>query len=191
MEKNTEAPMRKVNLSVNTKKDDFAKWEVGNEYKLIMVVGKGSYGKVAEAIHIPTNKQVAIKMIEDVFDDEEDCKKIVREILLLKRMNGSKFTTNLLDIVSPPSNNYKNLFIVMEYVDADIKKVLRSSLELTQNHINVILYNLLTALKFVQTSNVLHRDIKPSNVLIDEDCQIKICDFGLARSMSGLDNKPE
>ena len=130
-------------------------------------------------------------MIEDVFDDEEDCKKIVREILLLKRMNGSKFTTNLLDIVAPTSSNYKNLFIVMQYVDADIKKVLRSSLELTQNHINVILYNLLTALKFVQTSNVLHRDIKPSNVLIDEDCQIKICDFGLARSMSGLDNKPE
>lgn len=96
-----------------------------------MVVGKGSYGKVAEAIHVPTKKQVAIKMIEDVFDDEEDCKKIVREILLLKKMNGSKFTTNLLDIVTPTSTNYKNLFIVMQYVDADIKKVLRSSLELT------------------------------------------------------------
>lgn len=131
MEKNHDAPMRKVNLSVNTKKDDFAKWEVGNEYQLVMVVGKGSYGKVAEAIHVPTKKQVAIKMIEDIFDDEEDCKKIVREILLLKRMNGSKFTTNLLDIVAPSTSNYKNLFIVMEYVDADIKKVLRSSLELT------------------------------------------------------------
>jgi len=45
------------------------------------------------------------------------------------------------------------------------------------------MYNMLTAVKYLHDSRVLHRDMKPANVLINEDCSIKICDFGLARSI--------
>jgi len=54
----------------------------------------------------------------------------------------------------------------------------------------VIIYNLLCGLKWVHTAQILHRDIKPSNILINEDCHIKICDFGLARSVAGLADNP-
>lgn len=52
-----------------------------------------------------------------------------------------------------------------------------------EKHVKVILYNLLCAMNFLHQSNVIHRDIKPGNLLIDMQCNIKICDFGLARTL--------
>ena len=86
---------------------------------------------------------------------------------------------------------FDDLYIVLEYVEADLKKVLKSTLILTKLHIQVIVYNILCALQSINTSNVLHRDIKPSNILVDEDCFVKLCDFGLARSMAGIDVVPQ
>jgi serine/threonine protein kinase len=52
-----------------------------------------------------------------------------------------------------------------------------------ENHIIIIIYNLLCALNFMHSANLIHRDIKPANILIDGKCQVRICDFGFARSM--------
>lgn len=67
----------------------------------------------------------------------------------------------------------------------DLKKLieLSSKSNLNEKHVTIILYNLLCALKFMHSANVIHRDIKPSNILINEQCQIRICDFGLARTL--------
>ena len=46
-----------------------------------------------------------------------------------------------------------------------------------------MIYNILRALKFLHSANVIHRDIKPSNILVNENCHVRICDFGLARSL--------
>ena len=72
---------------------------------------------------------------------------------------------------------------MMEYMQSDLKKLIRSSLYLEAYHIQKIMYNILIAVKYLHDSQVLHRDLKPANVLINEDCTIKICDFGLARSI--------
>ena len=61
----------------------------------------GSYGSVAEAIYRPTNKKVAIKKMDEIFSDEEDCKKMVREMLLLKELNHTNYVTKLLDVIEP------------------------------------------------------------------------------------------
>ncbi len=71
----------------------------------------------------------------------------------------------------------------MEYMQSDLKKLIRSSLHLETYHIQKVMYNMLAAVKYLHDSRVLHRDLKPANVLINEDCSIKICDFGLARSI--------
>ena len=47
----------------------------------------------------------------------------------------------------------------------------------------MIIYNLLCAVKYLHTQNIIHRDLKPANILIDKDCNIKVCDFGLARTL--------
>jgi serine/threonine protein kinase len=59
--------------------------------------------------------------------------------------------------------------------------VIKSSLFLEETHIRFIAYNILCAINYIHSANILHRDLKPSNILINEDCNIKICDFGLAR----------
>lgn len=51
--------------------------------------------------------------------------------------------------------------------------------------VQTLTYNILTGLKYLHSAEVLHRDLKPANVLINEDCSVKICDFGLARSVEG------
>ena len=51
-----------------------------------------------------------------------------------------------------------------------------------------MVYNLLCAVKYLHVANVLHRDLKPANILVNEDCSVKICDFGLARSIAGIDS---
>jgi len=74
----------------------------------------------------------------------------------------------------------------MEYAESDLKKIIKSNINLEMLHIQTIVYNLLCAIKYLHESNVLHRDLKPANVLINEDCSVKLCDYGLARSTSGI-----
>lgn len=76
-------------------------------------------------------------------------------------------------------------------MEADLKKLIKSTLVLSELHVQVIIYNILCGLKWIHLAKVLHRDIKPSNILIDEDCHIKVCDFGLARSYYGLSPNPD
>lgn len=75
-----------------------------------------------------------------------------------------------------------DLFIIMEFQANDLSKVI-SGAQLSQDHVKTILYNILCAMKQICSSNIIHRDLKPSNILINQDCQIKICDFGLSRSL--------
>ena len=80
----------------------------------------------------------------------------------------------------------KNVFIIMEFEENDLKSILNltNTIEFTENHVITIIYNILCALNFLHKSNVMHRDIKPSNILINRHCQVKLCDFGLARTIA-------
>ena len=57
-------------------------------------------------------------------------------------------------------------------------------------HIQLVVYNLLCAMKYIHSANVMHRDIKPGNILLNEDCSVKVCDFGLARPIPISDSIP-
>ena len=81
--------------------------------------------------------------------------------------------------------NYDKLnaiFIVMDLESMDLNKLLLSKARsLTEEHVVIIMYNLLCILNQIHQTNVMHRDIKSSNILIDDKCNLKVCDFGLAR----------
>ena len=134
-----------------------------------------------------TGRKVAIKRMENIFDDETDCKRILREITLMRKLRGHPFIVELVEILYPADpDNFTTLYVVMEHAESDLKKIIKSNIHLENEHIQTIIYNLLCAIKFLHESNVLHRDLKPANVLINEDCTVKLCDFGLARSTSGV-----
>lgn len=74
-----------------------------------------------------------------------------------------------------------HVYLVMEYISISLQLVLSGALPLEINQAKVLMYNLALALKFVHSANVMHRDLKPANILINDDCTVKICDFGLSR----------
>ena len=83
--------------------------------------------------------------------------------------------------VEDSSNRLNDLYIVFDFVDTDLYKLILSAQYLTTAHIKCFLYQLLIGLKYIHSANVVHRDIKPANILVNEDCSLKICDFGLSR----------
>lgn len=99
----------------------------------------------------------------------------------------------LIEVLVPTKklepNNFNEIFLVLEFGESDLKKLLKSSLHLELIHIKTILWNLLHAIEYLHECKVLHRDLKPANILINEDCSIKVCDFGLARSVDGICDK--
>ena len=126
--------------------------------------------------------------MENIFEDDIDCKRILREITLLRKLRHP-FVVELIEILEPKDLlHFETLYVVMEYAESDLKKVIKSSIHLGLLHIQTIIYNLLCAVKYLHESNVIHRDIKPANILVNEDCTVKLCDFGLARSVTGVES---
>ena len=103
----------------------------------------------------------------------------------LSALDGNIYTSKLLDVVVPDVNRgekFNYLFIVMDCSASDLKKVLSSGtgIDFGEHHVLCVLYNTLCGLQFLHSANVMHRDIKPANILIEPDCQVKLCDFGHA-----------
>merc|ERR1740121_3250443 len=78
---------------------------------------------------------------------------------------------------------FDELYIVMEICDSDMKKLLRTDVTLSPEHIITLLYNLLVGCKYLHSAGIYHRDLKPANCLVNQDCSVKICDFGLSRAI--------
>jgi mitogen-activated protein kinase 1/3 len=123
---------------------------------------------------------------------------VEREIDLLYKfgkMNENKYTTQLLDAFYPEEadqdcQQLADIFLVMEFISHDLADLIGdSSFSMKENQAKVIVYNILLSLKFLHTASVVHRDLKPGNILISSDCTVKLCDFGMARSMPP--EKPE
>ena len=161
---------------------------MGTDYELVKLLGSGSYGQVASAVHKPTGRKVAIKKMDGVFEDEVDCKRILREVTLLRRLKHP-YVVELFDVIEPKNlEGFDTLYVVLELAESDLKKVIKSAIHLQLKHIQLVVYNLLCAVRYLHSANVLHRDLKPANILVNEDCSVKICDFGLARSISGVES---
>lgn len=79
----------------------------------------------------------------------------------------------------------------MNYMPQDLRQALESTpaCDFTEEHIIIILYNLLCGLKYLHKGNIIHRDIKPANILIDENCRVTLCDFGLSRTLPSKSDK--
>lgn len=69
-------------------------------------------------------------------------------------------------------------------MECDLAAIIRSGQPLTDAHFQSFIYQILCGLKYIHSANVLHRDLKPGNLLVNADCELKICDFGLARGIT-------
>lgn len=158
-------------------------FRVDPRYSFRKALGLGAYGVVCSADDAHTGRKVAVKKVSGVFDDLTDAKRIIREIRLMKSMNH----TNILQIIDmdEPENydTFNDVYIVSELMDTDMNKLLRSKNQLVDKHRKYFTYQICRALKYIHSASILHRDLKPANILVSATCEIKICDFGLARYM--------
>ncbi|MBA0609555.1 hypothetical protein Godav_021592, partial [Gossypium davidsonii] len=139
------------------------------------------------AVNSRTHEEVAIKKIGNAFDNRIDAKRTLREIKLLCHMDHENVIA-IKDIIRPPKKDaFNDVYIVYELMDTDLHQIIRSDQPLTDDHCQYFLYQLLRGLKYVHSANVLHRDLKPSNLLLNANCDLKIGDFGLARTTSETD----
>ncbi|XVF50501.1 hypothetical protein PTKIN_Ptkin04bG0106000 [Pterospermum kingtungense] len=159
----------------------FTEYGEASQYQIQEIIGKGSYGVVASAVDTHTGEKVAIKKINDVFEHVSDATRILREIKLLRLLRHPDIV-EIKHIMLPPSRReFRDIYVVFELMESDLHQVIKANDDLTPEHYQFFLYQLLRSLKYIHAANVFHRDLKPKNILANADCKLKICDFGLAR----------
>ncbi|CAD8095352.1 unnamed protein product [Paramecium primaurelia] len=167
-------------------------FNVGARYEVKKLLGAGAYGHVALAIDKkqtdPEKQKVAIKKLHLV-RDEIDAKRVLREIRILRTMQHENIL-HLENLIYDESNKeleFGEIYLVTNYLEVDLYKIIKSGQNLTDQHYQYIIYQLLKGLKYLHSASIVHRDIKPSNILATENCEICYCDFGLARQIEELE----
>ncbi|KAJ5574696.1 Mitogen-activated protein kinase spm1 [Penicillium hetheringtonii] len=157
---------------------------VNENYNVTKELGQGAYGIVCAATNTQTGEGVAVKKVTNVFSKKILAKRALREIKLLQHFRGHRNITCLYDMDIPRPDNFNETYLYEELMECDLAAIIRSGQPLTDAHFQSFIYQILCGLKYIHSANVLHRDLKPGNLLVNADCELKICDFGLARGFS-------
>jgi len=165
---------------------------VDQDYSFHKELGQGAYGLVVAAKNRRTGEGCAIKKITNIGTKKILTKRCLREIRLLHHFRGHKNITCLydMDIVFEPNGVFNEVYLYEELMEADLHAIIRSGQPLSDAHFQSFMYQTLCGLKYIHSANVLHRDLKPGNILLNADCELKICDFGLARGYSPPGQNP-
>eukprot|EP00752_Nemacystus_decipiens_P009610 g8587.t1 len=187
--KNEKEKLSKVPLRSNTKlwwaetKQGQFCFELDDHYEMNKTIGSGGYGVVVSALDKKKDTKVAVKKVVSAFDDMLVAKRMIREIRLLRQFDHDNII-RIVDMLPPPSvEKFKDVYMVLDRMDTDLHHIIYSGQNLKEAHLQFFLYQILCGLHYMHSARVIHRDLKPANVLVNTTCDLKLCDFGLARSL--------
>uniref|UniRef100_A0A665U0M6 mitogen-activated protein kinase n=1 Tax=Echeneis naucrates TaxID=173247 RepID=A0A665U0M6_ECHNA len=160
-------------------------WEVPQRYQNLTPVGSGAYGSVCSACDMKTNLKIAVKKLSRPFQSIIHAKRTYRELRLLKHMKHENVSKLWEDVYVPSDScNFLSFligrYLVTHLMGADLNNIVKCQ-KLTDDHVQFLIYQILRGLKYIHSADIIHRDLKPSNLAVNEDCELKILDFGLAR----------
>lgn len=153
--------------------------DLDGQYEIIKQLGEGAYGVVVAAKDKSNGLKVAIKKIKDAVEDKEQGKLLLRELRLLRHFRGHENIVCIKDIIETPKgqSKFKDIFIITDLMDTDLHRIIRSSQGLSDDHVRYFTYQILRGLKYIHSADVMHRDLKPNNLLVNANCDLKICDL--------------
>ncbi|PLN78035.1 mitogen-activated protein kinase mpkC [Aspergillus taichungensis] len=151
-------------------------FESTGRYANLQPVGLGGFGIVCSAYDLISQQGVAIKKMVKPFDNSAIAKRAYREVKLLKQMRHE----NLIGITDVFVSPLDDIYLVTELLGTDLGRLLQAK-PLDGKFTQYFMYQIFRGLKYLHSAGVVHRDLKPGNLLVNENCDLKICDFGLAR----------
>ncbi|KAJ5128747.1 hypothetical protein N7448_002463 [Penicillium atrosanguineum] len=151
-------------------------FETTSRYSQLEPIGVGVSGLVCSAKDQISKQTVAVKKLAEPFQSGVVAQHMFREIKLLKHLKHENLI-QLNDIFISPS---EDIYLVTELMATDLHTLLKTK-KVDNQFTQYFLYQIMRGLKYVHSAGVVHRDLKPSNILVNENCDLKICDFGLAR----------
>uniref|UniRef100_A0AAY4B144 mitogen-activated protein kinase n=1 Tax=Denticeps clupeoides TaxID=299321 RepID=A0AAY4B144_9TELE len=156
-------------------------WEVPERYRDLRQVGTGAYGTVCSAVDWRSGTKVAIKKLHRPFQSELFAKRAYRELRLLKHMKHEN-VIGLLDVFTADLSldRFHDFYLVMPFMGTDLGKLMKIE-RLSEERVQFLVYQMLRGLEYIHAAGIIHRDLKPGNLAINQDCELKILDFGLAR----------
>ncbi|CAG9324737.1 SNF1-like_8 [Blepharisma stoltei] len=148
-------------------------------YKLLNTIGRGSYGRVKVAIHTPTDKQVAVKIIELKNITDQDFKNFEREIAILQKLDHPHIA-KIHEVIRTPNRYY----LVMELIpNGDLQTHLEKAGKVEESKALYWFQQLIYAVDYFHKKHISHRDLKLENLLLDSNNNVKVGDFGFATPM--------
>lgn len=177
-----------MNKSKSTNSNESIDKFILQRYDIIRKIGEGAYGIVWKALDKTSHHLIALKKIFGAFRNSTDAQRTFREITFLRQLKGHPQVVDLLAVYRAQNN--LDLYVVFELLESDVYATIRANI-LLDVHKKYISFQLISAVKYLHTRKLIHRDLKPSNLLINSDSRVKLCDFGLARTLSEGNNAQE
>ena len=157
------------------------------DFEILQILGKGSFGFVAKVRSIKNNKIYAMKKIDlNKLGSDKEVELCKREVLVLQKLNHSNINKYYKSF---SLNNC--LYIIMEFMNnSDLAGFIKAhdkfNIPVREEEVWNILLQSMNALEYIHSKNVIHRDIKPANLFMTNDKTIKIGDFGVAAKINGI-----
>jgi len=157
------------------------KFEAPKRYAVLEPVGQGAYGVVCSAQDEELREPVAIKKIENAFEHLTFAKRTLRELRILRHMKHENMIDVRMVFLPGSKESFEDIYVVSELMETDLASILKSPQPISDDHCQFFLYQILRGMKYIHSAEVIHRDLKPRNLLVNSNCDLKICDYGLAR----------
>ncbi|KAE9037091.1 hypothetical protein PR003_g6741 [Phytophthora rubi] len=164
------------------------RYQLAEKYRMVKIVGKGTYGEVIAASDFVHGGTFAIKKLGQFLRHPKVALLALREIKLMSEIGTHPCLMGLHELQRPLDyEHFEDLYIIQPLMETDLCRIIHSKESLSDDQVQYFLYQMLCGIHYLHSADVLHRDIKPSNILVNSDCRIKICDFGLARHANDRD----
>jgi serine/threonine-protein kinase len=162
---------------------------LGDKYEIVDVIGEGGTGIVYDAVRLPDREKVALKVMHaHLAGDNQIRGRFTREAAILRRLDGANLCP-ILDfgeMPDPKQEGVKLLYIALPKLEGpDLDRFLKKDGPITIARAVEIMLQIVDALKHAHGQGIIHRDLKPANVLLRNDQEVVVVDFGMAKIVTG------